>query len=212
MACNSKGSGVTESRPSRDFKISLGFANMPTQVAPNLKKLVDEYSNLLASGQARALSDAEKRRLEELREVVLEAGAGAQSADAAVPVRTPRAQVNLEVSFKTAGEAARAYTRDIGSGGLAILTDKPLPKGSIVSLQLKIPSWGTALLVQGEVVWSDQKAMGVAFRDLASVDQARIKQLIAENTTFLSRLSSSLLKSPKPNPVAAKPEFDSWGG
>jgi uncharacterized protein (TIGR02266 family) len=168
----------------------------------NLQTLVDEYSALLAEKKKRPLTSEEQQRFDELRDVVLETGAGAE-ADPYRDVRTPRAQVSVEVSFNTAQEAARAYTRDVGSGGLALLTDKPLPKGSCVSLKIRIPSWETPLETDGEVIWVDSTAMGIAFRGTQEADLKRIKELIAENTTFLSRLSTSLGRR-KAKPAAAR--------
>ena len=47
-----------------------------------------------------------------------------------------------ELSFQKEGEAARTVYKDVSVGGLLVSSDKPLPLGSLLKLELKVPGWG----------------------------------------------------------------------
>jgi len=157
-----------------------------------LQQLLEEYTSL--ETRKASLSEADRQRAERLRDVLLEVGAVVESEETQRPARVPRAPVSVEVVFSTPGDAVRAYTKDIGVGGFAISTRKPMPKGSTLQIQVRVPGWDTPLAAQGEVVWTTEEAMGIAFQQLSSTDERKLKQLIAENTSLISRLRSALSK------------------
>lgn len=159
-----------------------------------LSQLLAEYTALLGTGKDRALTGEELQHLELLRDVLLETGAILEAEAANQPRRTPRAAVVAEVSFATAQDAARAYTRtrEVGTGGMALLTSAPLPRGSTLELTLQVAGWPTPMSVLGEVVWCRDGAVGVAFRNLAADEARRLRVLVAEHSSFLDRLRGAL--------------------
>lgn len=162
-------------------------------LAPDrLKKVVEEYTALLAQGNARALSDEERQRLELMRDLILEAGVALDAEGNSRNQRAPRTKVALEVSFQSAKDAARSLSRDIGTGGISLQTDQTLPNGSSVQMQIAIPGWASPMKVEGEVVWARDGAMGVAFRGLTPAQQEDLKKLVSEAPSFLDRMRSSL--------------------
>ena len=53
------------------------------------------------------------------------------------------ASVSLqELSFQKEGEAARTVYKDVSVGGLLVSSDKPLPLGTLLKLEIKVPGWG----------------------------------------------------------------------
>src|SRR5437899_1501164 len=132
----------------------------------NLEKLLDEYAALAQARAGDRLTADEEQRLELLRDVILEMVAALDTGGGTFAPRAPRVPVSLEVSFGSALDAARALTRDLGTGGLSIATPKPLAKGVLVMIRLWIPTWPEPLVAKGEVAWSTAEATGVAFREL----------------------------------------------
>lgn len=53
------------------------------------------------------------------------------------------ATVNFqELTFQKEGEAAHTVYKDVSVGGLLVECDKPLPLGTLLKLELKVPGWG----------------------------------------------------------------------
>lgn len=53
------------------------------------------------------------------------------------------ATVNLqELSFQKEGDAARTAYKDVSVGGLLVESDQPLPLGTLLKLEIKVPGWG----------------------------------------------------------------------
>ena len=173
------------------------------QVPSRFQRLMAEYEALRAAQKAGPLSAQEAQRLELLKDVLLEAGSAMESEQAQRPPRAPRAPVALEVQFGDAADAARAYTRDISTGGLALSTNKPLPKGTRVNIQVKVPGLSESVRALGEVVWSRPDAMGIAFQTIEPGVHSRLKQLVVDHTSLLSRLGG-LFGKPSGGPVSAR--------
>jgi uncharacterized protein (TIGR02266 family) len=118
--------------------------------------------------------------------------------------RAPRAAISLEVAFHSREDAAKAYTRDVGTGGLALLTEIPLQEGTKVSLRLKVPGWSDPLAVEGEVLSARDKAVGIAFKDLPEDSEKKLKELVAGSGSFLGRIKTAVAaKKAQGEPVAA---------
>lgn len=107
-------------------------------------------------------------------------------------IRDARATVSLEVAFQTEGDIVRAYTQDLGVGGISILTTEALPRGTEVTLQLRVPGWSFPVRVGGKVVWSRGDAMGIAFKDIRPDDYDRLRKLVLDYTSPIDRARSRL--------------------
>jgi uncharacterized protein (TIGR02266 family) len=171
------------------------------QVPSRFQRLMAEYEALLAAQKSGPLTSQDLQRLEFLKDVLLEAGSAMESEGAQRPPRAPRATVALEVQFGGAADAARAYTRDISAGGLALSTEKPLPQGTRVNLQVKVPGMAESVRALGSVVWSRPGAMGIAFETIEPEAHSRLKQLVVEHTSLLTRLSALFGKAGGPAPA-----------
>jgi hypothetical protein len=160
---------------------------------PNLTKQLEAYRELMALAAARPLADEENQRLELLRDLLLEAQIALDVADG-LPRRTPRAPLNLDVSFTTSNDAARAFTvtRDIGTGGMSFGTDMDLAKGTVLNLSIKVPGWPEPVQVNAEVMWCRGGAVGLAFQNLDAALEKRVKILVTEHSSFIERLGASL--------------------
>jgi uncharacterized protein (TIGR02266 family) len=121
-----------------------------------------------------------------LRELAIDSGGGEQD----LMPRPARAAVSLEVAFDSAGDVVRAYTQDVGMGGISIRTPNTLPRHTEVSLQLRVPGWAFPLRAAGKVVWSRADAMGIAFAEVRPEDYDRLRMLVLEQTTALDRARS----------------------
>ena len=67
----------------------------------------------------------------------------------------PRAEVNIEVRYRTAQEFLSAYSRNISGGGIFVRTAKPLPLNHGVHLRFTLPGISQRFEVDGIVVWSN---------------------------------------------------------
>ncbi len=109
-----------------------------------------------------------------------------------------RADVEIEVRYRTAQEFLADYSRNISGGGIFIRTVKPLPLNQGVHLRFTLPGVPHQFDVSGIVVWSNPGSgrnalpagMGVKLIDL----DEQSKQLIAE-----------YVKTKVAAPVAEKP-------
>jgi uncharacterized protein (TIGR02266 family) len=161
-------------------------------LSPKLAKMIEDYTLLLTEQKHRPLTADELQRLELWRDVILEAGVSLEGEGQGFRRRAPRAPIALEVAFGSREDAARAYTRDIGTGGVAISTSVPFAVGTRMSLQLKVPGWKEAFSVDGEVAWCREGAVGISFKELPDEKQKLLRQLVTENTSFLDRLKTKV--------------------
>lgn len=67
----------------------------------------------------------------------------------------PRLPVKIRVDFTSDDLVQTVSALNISAGGLFLATHKPLPTGSMVVLQLNLPSLEGAVEVMGEVVWNN---------------------------------------------------------
>jgi len=75
----------------------------------------------------------------------------------------PRAEVNLEIRYRSAHEFLTAYAKNISGGGIFIRTVKPLPLNSEVQLRFGLPSTPQPFAIKGLVVWTNPYANRTAF-------------------------------------------------
>lgn len=103
-----------------------------------------------------------------------------------------------ELSFQKEGEAARTVYKDVSVGGLLVSSDKPLPLGTLLKLEIKVPGWGKhqnrfgppgegdlrPLVAVGEVVRLEQMdddagyELGVKFLNVYPDDLAALVKFI----------------------------------
>ncbi|QSQ24408.1 PilZ domain-containing protein [Pyxidicoccus parkwayensis] len=152
---------------------------------------LDEYNALREKQKSQPLSSEQEQRLDLLRDVLLELGA-LPAEGSPMPPRPVRADAVLELSFATHADVVRAYTKNIGAGGLAIKTSRVLPVGSTLELRIRLPDAPQPLLAQGQVAWAREEEMGVAFTQLPADAERRLKELLAADASLLNRVRSVL--------------------
>ncbi len=95
-----------------------------------------------------------------------------------------RAEVEIEVRYRTAQEFLAAYSRNISGGGIFIRTQQPLPLNQSVLLRFTLPGIAHHFQVRGVVVWANPVSvrssfpagMGIKFLQVEPKEQ----QLIAD--------------------------------
>ncbi|MDY0058859.1 MAG: PilZ domain-containing protein [Myxococcota bacterium] len=105
--------------------------------------------------------------------------------EAASPQPTPSGLPRYAVRYFGTGSSRAEYVEDISEGGVLIRTLRPLPKGTLLELELYLPG-AERSLVMGNVVWSEpfsastpgQSGMGIAFLDLPDGDRQRIADFV----------------------------------
>jgi uncharacterized protein (TIGR02266 family) len=86
----------------------------------------------------------------------------------------PRADVQVEVHYRTAQEFIAASSLNISGGGIFIRTREPLPLNQELHLRFTLPGIARPFSVQGLVVWTNPypsrsgfaSGMGIKFMDL----------------------------------------------
>ncbi|MFP2931249.1 PilZ domain-containing protein [Pyxidicoccus sp. 3LG] len=157
----------------------------------NSASALDEYNSLLEQQKLQPLGPEQEQRLEMLRDVLLELGA-LPAPGSGMPARPARADAVLELSFATQDDVVRAYSKNIGAGGLAIRTTRPLPVGSTLELRIKLPDSPQPLVTFGQVAWAREDGMGVAFTQLSPEVERRLKAFLAADASLLKRVRSVL--------------------
>lgn len=64
-----------------------------------------------------------------------------------------RVPIQLLVDYKSGGSYLFDFCKDLGTGGVFIQTDKPLPMGSPIELTFTIPDSKETLVTKGTVIW-----------------------------------------------------------
>ncbi len=96
-----------------------------------------------------------------------------------------RAEVEVEVRYRTIQEFMTAYSRNISGGGLFIRTPEPQPLNQRVLLKFALPGLDHNFEVGGVVVWfntsprsSFPAGMGIKFLEIAPEDVERISGFV----------------------------------
>ncbi len=98
-----------------------------------------------------------------------------------------RLKTKLSTSYKDArsGKMRRALTKNIGAGGLCLLTEEYLAPGTRLVLELQLSDRPKAIQCQVEVIWSQplaagqgvyQNEMGVEFVQIDPKEQTLLTQ------------------------------------
>jgi uncharacterized protein (TIGR02266 family) len=94
--------------------------------------------------------------------------------------REDRVAARVEVRFRDAGDAARAfraYSMNLSVGGLCLRTDRTYQKGAELNLVIEVN--GAQYEVRGVVAWTKPKAIGVRFVQLTKAEVDAFSQMVA---------------------------------
>ena len=103
--------------------------------------------------------------------------------------KDPRADVDVEVHYRTAQEFLSAYSRNISGGGIFIKTPHPLPLNQTIRLRFTLPGITHRFESAGIVVWSNPvsggsflpSGMGIKFLDLDPESRRLIAEFVKAN-------------------------------
>lgn len=108
--------------------------------------------------------------------------------EAAESRKVPRAALALRIAYRLAGgRETVSVTRDIGAGGVFIETASPLPRGTEVEVEFRLPDPPfEPVVAKGRVVWSRASAerhvflpgMGLQFIDISAGLQSQIAEFV----------------------------------
>ncbi len=94
--------------------------------------------------------------------------------------RPPRVPLVVDVEYGPEGAPLRRRTRNVGTGGLFIATNDPLPEGTPVGLRFALPGQAAPMSVEALVVWAEPLlGMGLRFVWLDPVAAATITRYVA---------------------------------
>lgn len=100
-----------------------------------------------------------------------------------------RVQKTLSLTFKTPAAFVEAFSSNLGTGGLFVRTENPLPEGERFFIKLQHPGASLPIRKECEVVWRRGKGahankgppgMGVKFCDMTEKDHKVLKQYLAD--------------------------------
>jgi len=102
----------------------------------------------------------------------------------------PRAEVDVEVQYRTAQEFLGAYARNISGGGVFVHSQRALSLNQPVRLRFTLPGVSHRFETGGIVVWSNPSpsrsslpsGMGIKFLDLDSKARALIEEFVKSKT------------------------------
>jgi Tfp pilus assembly protein PilZ len=84
----------------------------------------------------------------------------------------------MVVDYATEDRAYKDFIQNISAGGVFIETPMPFSAGQEISLTFPLPNYQKYIKINGEVMWTSAKGIGVSFR-LANQDQeATIRSLL----------------------------------
>jgi CRP/FNR family cyclic AMP-dependent transcriptional regulator len=95
-----------------------------------------------------------------------------------------RSSQSIEVNFKTVEEFNKAYSTNIGGGGIFLQIRKIIPTGTELELKFNLPGDPIPILTGGKVVWLqeiDEPGVGVQFINMQANDEIRLNSFIRSN-------------------------------
>ena len=100
--------------------------------------------------------------------------------------RAVRKPIRLMVEYESTEDFLVDYTANISVGGMFIVTDRPLPKGTLLRMSFRLPGGEETIEATGQVRWAVQPSssepmrpgMGVSFEELGDLDRARVQALL----------------------------------
>jgi type IV pilus assembly protein PilZ len=99
--------------------------------------------------------------------------------------KDPRAEVRIEIQYRTGQEFLAAYTKNISGGGVFIRTSQPLPLNQTVALRFTLPGINRQFEIGGLVVWANSSSrsafpagMGVKFMAITPADSKAVAAFV----------------------------------
>lgn len=92
----------------------------------------------------------------------------------------------LSLTYKDKKSFVKAYTGNLSSGGLFIITENTLQEGEQFLLKLQLPGLSDSVKVKSEVAWTRKKSetsppgMGVKFTDITKKNYIMLEQYLKE--------------------------------
>lgn len=152
-------------------------------------EMLEEYLALKKRREEGGVTAEEDQRIDLLEDVLLELGAlGERNGDNLRPMRSAAV---LQVDVQTPERAARAYSKNIGTGGIAITTTEPLAVGAVLELRMAWPD-GKPLVTQAKVMWSEGGTVGLGFTGMTANDERRVRQAVLSDDSVVSRIRNVL--------------------
>jgi len=148
------------------------------------KDFLDREFNQISSDFREVLCALVRR----LRKAIPGIGYSLRPSEETLGAREDRAGANIKISFKKARDFFRAYTANIGSGGLFVRTTKNLPEGSLLNLEFNLPNSNQVIHTKGKVAWARSKeisseemppGMGIEFVDMKPDNKKLLNNYIA---------------------------------
>ncbi|MBW2091306.1 MAG: TIGR02266 family protein [Deltaproteobacteria bacterium] len=137
----------------------------------DMEYLVQEYNKL--PSDFRRVFDYIARRLRKMTNVAANLAGR----------KTERIEQNIEVHYQTADEFFKAYSKNIGGGGLFIKTNDLLRTGTEVRLKFTLPGDELPFNTLGKVIWlkeDEEKGMGIQFINFSAQDQIRLNAFLRQ--------------------------------
>jgi len=100
--------------------------------------------------------------------------------------RAVRKPIRLMVEYESTEDFLVDYTANLSVGGMFIVTDRPLPKGTLLRMSFRLPGGEETIEATGQVRWAVQPSssepmrpgMGISFEELGDLDRARVQALL----------------------------------
>ncbi len=98
-----------------------------------------------------------------------------------------RVPIQLLVDYKSGGNYLFDFCKDLGTGGVFIQTEKPLPTGSSIDLTFTIPDSKETLKANGTVIWVQSvvaeredltPGMGVQFSSFSGEQRRLLEEFV----------------------------------
>lgn len=104
-----------------------------------------------------------------------------------------RVRLNTIVTILRTGETRRALTKDIGGGGICVVTEEELEAGEVLGVEIKLPDFDRPVTFKAGVVWITMAApisrsavtgryeVGLKFSDIDPKSRSLMLQYAALN-------------------------------
>ncbi|MEM6961328.1 MAG: PilZ domain-containing protein [Myxococcota bacterium] len=103
-----------------------------------------------------------------------------------------RFELEIPITLLLEGEAIPASTRNIGLGGVNIVTEHILPYGTELKIRLRLPALKDPAEIEVVVRWAHEDGIGVQFGSLRAREVWALNQLCARETKKIERKQSEL--------------------
>ncbi len=111
----------------------------------------------------------------------------------------PRVPILIQVRYRTIKEQFSGFAEDLSAGGVFIATPKPLPPGTLLTLEFALPDSNEPLKVKGIVAWSrtnlsrldQRRGMGIKFEGLTEKQKKRIASWVEKTKSQRNAASNS---------------------